>query len=247
MQLQACTRGSKKWWKMNAILLNRQPKSSSIPPMRTDEGDWLFDPVHKANLFATTWEMKNSLPIATRAEPTWFPAEGELLERACLRERWTLKFLRSVDVSKATGPDGLPARILREIAFVIFMQLTVLCRRILKEGHWPKIWRMHNICPLYKRKNKFDALNYRGIHITSILSKIAERVIGVPLLQSFEHLNSFGDHQWAYRKKRSSKDLIAVLMCAWIFAICSDMVVGGFLSDICGAFDHVFRPYFRRS
>ena len=32
-------------------------------------------------------------------------------------------------------------------------------------------------------------------------------------------------------------------MCAWIFAICSDMVVGGFLSDITGAFDHVFRPY----
>ena len=32
-------------------------------------------------------------------------------------------------------------------------------------------------------------------------------------------------------------------MCAWIFAICSDMVVEGFLSDITGAFDHVFRPY----
>ena len=86
-------------------------------------------------------------------------------------------------------------------------------------------------------------MNYRGIHITSILSKIAERVIGVPLLKSFEHLNCFGDHQWAYRNQRSSKDLIAVLMCAWIFAICSDMVIGGFLNDICGAFDHVFRPY----
>ena len=187
--------------------------------------------------------MKNVLPPATRPEPTWHPPVGELLDGVCLRERWTLKFLRQIDVNKATGPDGLPARILKEIAIVIFMQLTVLCRRILREGHWPQIWRYHNICPLYKRKSRFDPLNYRGVHITNILAKIAERTIGLPLLKSFEHLNCFGDHQWAYRKHRSSRDLIAVLMCTWIFAICMDMVVGGFLSDITGAFDHVFRPY----
>ena len=66
----------------------------------------------------------------------------------------------------------------------------------------------------------------------------------LPILALLLHTErKLRDHQWAYRKHRSSKDLIAVLMCAWIFAICSDMVVGGFLNDITRAFDHVFRPY----
>ena len=63
------------------------------------------------------------------------------------------------------------------------------------------------------------------------------------MLKLFEHADCCGDHQWAYRKQRSNKDLIAVLVRAWIFAICLDMVIGGLLNDIAGAFDHVFRLY----
>ena len=47
--------------------------------------------------------------------------------------RSTLKCLQKFDVSCATRPDELAARILRELAEVIALPLTILSRRILHE------------------------------------------------------------------------------------------------------------------
>ena len=80
-------------------------------------------------------------------------------EHFALRVRTALKYLKQLDVSKATGPDNLPARILYEIADVICEPLLALCKRMLQEGHWPMIWRFHNLVPLYRRKVVSDPTN----------------------------------------------------------------------------------------
>jgi len=88
----------------------------------------------------------------------------------------------------------------------------------------------------------FNPSNYRGIHLTSILSKIAERVIGrslVPFLQT----RAFGPCQWAFSRGLSARDLVTALMMSWILAICTGHKIASYLSDISGAFDRVFRDY----
>ena len=242
-ELQDCKRGSKKWWQLNAVLLRRKSKACSIPAMKHESGEWLLDAEDKANLFAITWMQKYVLRAATNAEFPWPDTDGIQLDNVMLRSRWALKFLLRLDVSKATGPDLLPARILKEVAQQIYMPLIVLCRRMLIEGHWPASWRTHRLCPLYKRLSVYDANNYRGVHITCILSKVAERIIGGPLLRFFETTNSYGKHQWAYRKHRSSSDLITLLVCSWLFSFCAGNCIGAFLNDISGAFDKVFTPF----
>ena len=104
--------------------------------------------------------------------------DAEYEDIICLRSRYTLKLLKTLDESKATGPDRIPASILKRIAKHIAVPFTILCRRLLQEGCWPKVWKLHLICPLYKRGTAFSAGNYRGVHLTPILSKLAERIIG---------------------------------------------------------------------
>ena len=80
--------------------------------------------------------------------------------------------------------------------------------------------------------------NYRGVHLTTILSKVAERMIGahlVPFLQK----RAFGKNQWAFTPRLSSKDLVSMLMMSFILAVCTNQKIGAFLSDISGAFDRV--------
>ena len=122
------------------------------------------------------------------------------------------------------------------------MPFTRICRRLLYEGCWPKTWKLHLIVPIYKKGSAFKAGNYRGVHLTSVLSKVAERLIGsrlVPFLQR----NAYGDNQWAFSKGIGCKDLVTMLVMSWILGICSGHKIGAYLSDITGAFDRVFKVY----
>ena len=95
-----------------------------------------------------------------------------------------------------------------------------------------------NLPPLQK-KSAFHAGNYGGIHLTSILSKTVERVIGRPLVPYLQH-RCFGAYQWAFTPGLSARDLVTALLMSWILAICAGSKVAAYLSDITGAFDRVF-------
>ena len=110
------------------------------------------------------------------------------------------------------------------------------------EGCWPEFWKLHTICPLYKKKSAFDPGNYRGVHLTPILSKIAEHVIGKYLID-YLRKNSFGPNQWAFTPGRSARDLVTCLVMKWILAFCKGLKVGAYLSDITGAFDTVCKEH----
>ena len=74
------------------------------------------------------------------------------------------------------------------------------------------------------------------------MSKVAKRVIGEPLVKHLS-MYHFGQNQWAYIQKRSSRDLITLCIASWILAICTGFKIGGYLSDISGAFDRVFKSF----
>ena len=159
-----------------------------------------------------------------------------------MRTRYTYHILTHLDENKATGPDLIPAKILKRIAKFIAAPLTRLCRRLFDESCWPTCWKYHIICPLYKKGAVYNSGNYRGIHLTSILSKVAEKVIGRKLVTYLQH-DKFGLNQWAFQPGLSSKDLVTMLMMSWILAACKGYKLGAYLSDISGAFDRVFKPY----
>ncbi len=86
---------------------------------------------------------------------------------------------------------------------------------------------------------KWDPKNYHGIHLTSILSKAVERLIGTIVVTFLDRSQAFGVNQLAVRPKRSCRDLTTLLMCTWILGIRDMKNIGVFLSDISGAFDRV--------
>jgi hypothetical protein len=129
---------------------------------------------------------------------------------------------------------------LKRLAEFLSLPIAIIARRIFAEGTWPQTWRLHHIVPLFKRGSAFLPGQYRGIHITSILSKTVERVIGNPLTAFLEQ-HGYGTAQWAFRKRSSAKDLVTVYVAKWVRLICQGRKVGLYLSDISGAFDKVSR------
>ena len=62
--------------------------------------------------------------------------------------------LKSLDPNKATGPDEIPARILKKTATTIAPSLCKLFNRSLGEGYIPSEWKLANVVPVYKKDKK---------------------------------------------------------------------------------------------
>ena len=231
-------RGSKAWWKWNRVLLNKSRKTACVPPLRTNAGQWVLDAKGKADLFAQTFASKSMLPSGPAGDVIGEPDQHV----SCFlvsRLRWTARILKDIREDSATGPDGLPGRILKRCYSVLGVPITKLARRMLHEGVWPRAWRVHWLVPLYKHGSVHNAGKYRGIHLTTVLSKTVERVIGMQLVSFFRRSNAYGSSQWAYRPGHSCRDLVTLLVAKWILAFHAALKVCIFLSDISGAFDRV--------
>ncbi len=87
------------------------------------------------------------------------------------------KLLRNIKPNKATGPDGIPARLLKEIATETAPAITILFQASINQGTVPASWKKASVAPLFKKGNRQSAANYRPISLTSILCKICEHII----------------------------------------------------------------------
>ena len=79
--------------------------------------------------------------------------------------------------SKATRPDELPVKILKETADVIAASLTELFNTSHRLGCLPEDWKLANILPVFKKDDKEQAENYRRISLLSVVSKVMERYL----------------------------------------------------------------------
>ncbi|CAG9137934.1 unnamed protein product [Plutella xylostella] len=101
---------------------------------------------------------------------------------------------------------------------------------------------MANVCPIYKSGDKNDVTNYRPISLLTSLSKILEKVVNNQLLKFLEKESLLHDHQFGFRRGRSTEDAVANLVDHVAKKLDSgERCVGVFL-DLAKAFDTVSRP-----
>jgi hypothetical protein len=99
-----------------------------------------------------------------------------------------LSLLSALSTAKATGPDGISARLLKECADVIAPSLTELFNKSLALGKVPTEWKYENIVPVPKTKET------RPISLLSLVYKVLEHAVHArtlyivkPLLHSQQH------------------------------------------------------------
>ena len=88
-----------------------------------------------------------------------------------------LKLLRTLDVSKSAGPDGMHPKVLKEMSDLLAEVLAIIFRTSLNEGKIPHQWKDANVTPLLKKGNKSNPGNYRPVSLTSIPCKLLEKII----------------------------------------------------------------------
>ena len=125
----------------------------------------------------------------------------EILSHIIVSTSDVLETLQSLDPSKSPGPDGIPSRLLKELAPYISNSITEIFNKSLEKGIFPTKWKDCNLTPVFKTDQKDIVSNYRGIALLSILSKVLERQVHSRLYLHVSEMLYF--HQHAFRKQRS--------------------------------------------
>ena len=147
--------------------------------------------------------------------------------------------LQQLDEDSATGPDKIPARVLKRCAVQLAEPVYLLGLAILDSGVWPALWIQHWVAAIYKKKSVFDPKNYRGVHMTAQLAKVIERFLGTIFIERLSAPLIIGPNQFAYIKNRGSRDALAYLVLSWLLAFMEKGRVALYCSDVSGAFDKV--------
>ena len=102
--------------------------------------------------------------------------------------------LRTLDVNKATGPDGISPRLLKETAHQIAPSLSTLFNRSLDSGSLPEEWKLANIITVFKKGDKSFVENYRPISLICVPSKVFERCVLNKLRDHLLQLLNLSEH-----------------------------------------------------
>ena len=82
--------------------------------------------------------------------------------------------MSKLDNEKAQGPDNIPVRLLKETATEIAPSLCAFFNKSLRVGALPRDWKITNVVPVHKLREKSHVKNYRPILLLSIISKVLE-------------------------------------------------------------------------
>ena len=150
------------------------------------------------------------------------------------------RILLSLEIGKASGPDGIPARFLKDFADELSPVLCHLFRLILKTETYPTSWKHPFVQPVPKKGDRSNPSNYRPIALTSTIAKVFESLLNSHFLKHLESLSLLSDHQYGFRKARSAGDLFSYLTQVWSTCLWDHEESFVFALDISKVFDRVW-------
>eukprot|EP00117_Sycon_ciliatum_P031201 scpid26526/ scgid24448/ RNA-directed DNA polymerase from mobile element jockey; Reverse transcriptase len=233
----------KAWWS-NMKRAGGLSRTSDIPVLKGADGQQCTTASSKADCFASFFAEKCSIPndLTEDTLPPFPPRTDAILSQIRFRESAVLKQLRCLEVSKASGPDSISCRVLKECASELSKPLSQLFSSCLSHGYQPTAWKVANVVPIHKRKAKGDVRNYRPVSLLCVVSKVMERIVNQQLIN---HLNSntlLSANQFGFRKSIGTADLLTSLQHEWALTTSKGGTIQALAIDIAGAFDRVSHP-----
>ncbi len=190
------------------------PQRMTVKNPNSDETNDANDPNSIADLFNKYFAsvFHNDSDLLTNDDLDTRNTDDNCLSDIDLTVDDIYPLLHSLNEHKATGPDGIPNKILIETAQQIAPSLCLLFNLSLRRGSLPDEWKTSNIVPVFKKGKPSHVENYRPISLLSNISKVLERCT---LVKMRNHLLQYiSENQHGFVPGRScTTQLVQVLEC----------------------------------
>ena len=232
---------SKQWWS-SVKHAGGEGRTTDLPTLTDPAGRDHVTNSEKAECLAKYFSAKCSLG-ENDLDPTCLPPVNQRssaeLPTVRFRPSAVQRLLKRLDASKATGPDGIPPRVLKVCSQELASPLAKLFSFCFSRGKQPTAWKCANVVPVYKKKSRSAPSNYRPVSLLSAVSKVMEAVVNKAIMKFFENQKILSAHQFGFRPGLGTADLLTRLHHEWSLTAGLGGAVRILAVDIAGAFDKV--------
>ena len=125
------------------------------------------------------------------------------LEDIIFTEDDIVESVKRIPTQSSPGPDGIPAKLLKECIHELKKPLYKLWRTSLDQGKIPENVKFSHVSPIFKKGDKSLPKNYRPISLTSHVGKLFERLVVKHITGYLNSMNLFNSEQHGFRTGRS--------------------------------------------
>ena len=198
MKLNNPNTSSKTYWSILKTFYNGR-KIPIIPPLIKDgklESDFKIKANHFNSFFAS-----QCTPLVNNSK---LPDKITYIFAARLTSikfdnNDILKIIRSLNVNKARGHDGISIRMLRMCDESLVQPLSLIFTGSIDTGVYPDTWKKSNIVPVHKKGDKQIVNNYRPVSFLPICSKILEKIIFDSITRSLNESKYLSDYRSGFQ------------------------------------------------
>lgn len=195
---------NKKFW---AYIKHRRSTRPGVAPLKKD-GKLYYSPSMQSAIlnqqFQSAFSEGKDYTAEEFLQKTGMqPLDIPPMEEILISEEGVKKQLHNLNPYKATGPDGIGPRVLKELADELAPAIATLFRSSLSSGEIPSDWRDALVTPIFKKGEQYDPANYRPVSLTCVLCKIMEHILVTNIMHYLDLNNILSDRQHGFRRGRS--------------------------------------------
>ena len=130
-------------------------------PLLFNSSDVLSSASDKANFFAENFSKNFNIDDSDISLPAFACRTNLKLHNISVTLKMVKKVIMNLDLSKASGPDCIPAVVLKNCEPELSYILDELFNKCLKESHFPDCWKVSSVLPVFKNVGeRSTAKNY---------------------------------------------------------------------------------------
>ena len=171
--------------------------------------------------------------------PVFSARTDEKIQDVYIATEQVEEVLLGLNPNKASGPDGVESRFLKECAVELAPTLQEIYRTSLDQGSVPPQWKEANIVPIHKGGSKAVMGNFRPVALTSVICKVFERILCSAVMSFLMTNRLITDQQHGFVRGRSCQTNILLCLEKWTDIVDCGNCVDVAYFDYAKAFDKV--------
>ena len=218
---------------------NRTSCKSGIGTLIDAENKPVIDDRQKASLlndfFATAGTVDNGVSVDIEREVP----DSVSLDNINFSPEAILRAIRKIKPKTMAGPDGYSSYLSKKIGNSLAFPLSIIFSSFLVIKKIPLVWKQAIVTPIYKSGIASDPGNYRPIALTSVFSKLMERVVLSDVLCYCKQNKLITEQQHGFLARRSTVTNLLYGLNDWSCAIMNRQSTAVAYIDFRKAFDSV--------